>query len=181
MATGQQLANAATVAPAPGGGNCHEAVFAWLVTAESVRQNQIDRLILWRGGYTDLAERVLALQSDPRIRNQMDTLRLNAPGFIVGFHYPHQGFGIAHSMVTLGGARLAGRNNLNVRPPEGGGGVGYQVIRIQDLSWLLHGNAQVVGRQHYHVHITTVDEFERRFAQQMADWQRAHPLFTPPL
>lgn len=171
MATAQQLAAAALVAPPAGGGNCHEAVFAWLVAAGSVGQDQVTRLSAWRGGYMNLAGRVLAQRADPRIRTVMDVLRLNAPGLIVGFYYPGAALGIAHSMVTVAGTRLAGRNNLNV-----GGGLGYGLIRVRDLPWHLDNqNAHVVGPNQYHVHITTVNDFEVRFAGEMAQWAMAHP------
>jgi hypothetical protein len=172
MATAQDLANATAIPPPAGGGNCHEAVFALLVAAGSVTQAQVDRLSLWRGGYTNLAGRVLAQRNDPRIISQMDVLRLNAPGLIVGFYYPTLLLGIAYSMVTRGGALIAGRNNLNV-----GGGIAYQNnIRIQNLPWHLdnHG-CHVVGPQSYHVHIATVDQFEVRFAQESAAWVLVHP------
>ncbi|MBN1442249.1 MAG: hypothetical protein JXA90_06045 [Planctomycetes bacterium] len=129
------------------------------------------RLRDWRGGYMHLADRVLAQRTDPRIRTQMDVLRLNAPGLIVGFHYPGAGLPVAHSMVTVGGASLAGRNNLNV-----GGAVGYGVIAIRDLPWHLDAQGlHVVGPASYHVHILTLDDFEVRFAAEMAQWAMAHP------
>ena len=119
----------------------------------------------------NLAGRVLAQRTDSRIRTQMDVVRLNAPGLIVGFYYPAGGLGIAHSMVTVGGARVAGRNNLNV-----GGGLGYGIIRVRDLPWQLDNhNAHTVGGNQYHVHILTIDNFEQRFAQEMAQWAVAHP------
>jgi len=171
MATPQQLATAALTPPPAGGGNCHEAVFAWLVAAGSVGQDQVNRLNAWRGGYMNLAGRVLAQRTDPRIRTQMDVLRLNAPGIIVGFHYPGAGLPVAHSMVTVGGARLAGRNNLNV-----GGALGYGVLPLKDLPWHLDNQgAHVVGPNNYQVHILTVDAFEVRFAAEMALWAAAHP------
>ncbi len=168
MATANDLARATLIPPPIGGSNCHEGVFALLVAAKSVQQSQVDRLNMWLGGYTNLAKRVLAQKTDPRIMSAQDVLRLNAPGFIVGFYNP---IGLCHSMVTAGDALIAGRNNIQV-----GGKLGYERMKLNELKWHLDkSGGHVVGVDNYEVHIATVDQFETRFAQASAEWAKSHP------
>lgn len=134
---------------------CHDTVANWLVEAQVIHGPTFQQKYSHFMGSPSMGfyDKIFAQESDPQVTEGNASQEFGPEGRIVSFWTNQK---LMHTMVTIGGGKLAGSNNGGV-----GGKLDYDQLSIEFKNGLtVHGG--------YKAHVLKVEDFLARYAKVMA-------------